>query len=307
MADNKKSGGEHIFRLSHSSANLMRGCEQRFFHHKGLTPKDSDYVEDMSSLILGKVVHYVLEMGGHQRIKTKDVYKHIMFYCAEHKVKYSELDVPLIVAMVLKYFKFIEKNFSDYELVVAEKEIKTPTFLGYIDAIFKNSKTGEWFICDLKTARLMAASREKYKATLANDYQLNLYSYYAKDVGSHWNLDPEKFKGAWYRVVSKPRLKRRNEGRERPEEDTDYIKRLYKKVECLNYFVPLDLLNPDEFKTNHDELHKRGFDILNKKVEPKKNFKNCMDFFRPCPWWSKCHGDNYSNLKDNTQVKEVVL
>lgn len=260
--------------LSYSSANLLVNCEKRYWHYKvNKTPNDPDYEETYTAINVGKAFHHVLE---HTKHTGKDLGKYLKEACEKYEV---QDDMALLHAMLLRYLE-IHKD-SGLTCFFTEIEIKTPTFLGFVDVGFKDEE-GNWFIADLKTA---ARIDNHLKPKLIKDTQLNLYAGFKEHIAEQYNLNPEKFKGVRYRVTSKPSLKR-----QKSESYVDYVARLKDRVESLDIFIPVELLKPKEVYEEHKRLQKRSVALKKGTVKPTCNYTYCFSYFRPCPYYSHCYG-----------------
>lgn len=267
--------------LSYSSATLLNNCEQRYWHYKvASTPKDSDFEEDYAAFDIGKTFHEVLEKNFHTR---KDLDKLLDAACKEYKTEGSKL---LIKAMLHKYLDLHEASeltCTNCELPIGSKEV-----IGFVDAFMCDSN-GYWYICDLKTAgRWMPG----ILARLASDYQLNLYSHFADIFAATLDFDPKKFKGCLYRVTTKTTIAQKSN-----ESDKAYFNRLYKTVKSYDIFIPKAAMPTDEVWTRHLEAYERSMELRGGSA-PKRNYNYCESYFRPCPYWSQCHGDINSNCSE---------
>lgn len=265
-------------RLSYSSASLLQNCEQRYVHHKVYkTEIDSDSEDSTEAFDLGKAFHAVLENCMHRA----DKYKHsdVIKYCNKYNVE----DVLMIEAMVNKYLWLHQK--SGWEVVDCELAISSNTTVGFIDFIAKKPN-GNWAIGDLKTS---ARWNEGVLSRLSEDYQLNLYSSFADLIAPHLKLDPSKFIGCLYRVTTKTKLKQR-----KTESKEDYYNRVSGNIESYDVFIPKTSMRIEEVSGIHEENYKRCVELFNGEA-PKRNYSYCESYFRPCPFWSNCHGDIFSN------------
>lgn len=273
-------------RLSYSSSTLLQNCSQRWWHYKvNKTPVDSDYVEDQTALVVGKIYHACLENTLHEGLRVEDLSK----YCEDYNVK--EL-MPLIHAMVLKYLKLHAA--SGLKVLACEIPIESDKFIGYVDAIMRDS-ANKWWIVDLKTAGMLDKT---LTSRLHYDTQLNLYSSFTQDIADKLHLDVKNFGGARYRVTTKPRM-----ARKAGESYYDYTKRLAKKVDSMDIVIPQGLMNPSNALDKHMSLWGLGEEIRSGKKLPTKNFSYCNSFFRPCPYWSKCYGEEFSTLSERGEIR----
>ena len=114
-----------------------------------------------------------------------------------------------------------------------------------------------------------------------------IYKEIAKDLG----LDPKKFKGCRYRVVTKPKLKFKA-----TESHSDYVLRIASSAKYHDYVVPIEVMRPSEIFEEHKALHKLALSLHKKKVKPRKNYNYCDSYFRNCEYWSQCHGKCASEI-----------
>lgn len=270
-------------KLSYSSSNLLLGCTQKYYHYKVLnTPKDLDYEEDSLAFNIGKAFHYILEQSNHE--KVMEVEKRLR-YCQE-AYALDEDQVCLVYGMVLKYL--LGSKLTNLKTICCELMIEHEVIFGFIDAIQVDVE-GKWWITDLKTASSISSSLQ---ARLPNDRQLNLYAYYAPEISKKLNLKLDNFGGCRYRVVTKPKLKKK--GSETKEE---YILRIKESSQFRDYVIPKDNLDPLGAYQTHAKIHKMAKDLHAGKLKPLKNFNYCESYFRTCEYFSQCHKDCASRIK----------
>lgn len=288
MSLTKQNGNQ----LSYSSARLLQGCERKFYHYKVKeTPIDSDASKDTTAFIIGKAFHHILEMSNH---KKPEKIGELLEECVQN-LGLAETDCGLVHAMVLKYLRL--RATTNLEAVAVEWKINDPTTIGFVDLIEKDTETGEWFISDLKTAKTF------YPTTLSklpNDRQLNLYASYAPQIAEEFGLDLDKFAGCRYKVTTKSSAKQQAK-----ESYLQYVKRVTDKfIKSYDIIIPKDKLNIVEVVAEHKRLYNRAQSIRDG-AEPLQNFGYCESYFKPCEYWSQCHGDNFSNIKDSLEVLEI--
>jgi len=282
-------------RLSYSSGNLLLNCEQRYWHHKvGNTPHDADHEDNVESLNVGKAFHAVLEDTMHT--ETKETHKLVISYCKEYEVPGKIL---MVHAMVRRYLAM--HAMSGLKCILCETPLsynhpthKTDVFTGYIDAILVDPYTKVWWVTDLKTA---ARWDEKKVALLPQDPQLNLYSHFAVMMASVMDLDPAKFGGIRYRVTTKATIKQSAR-----EGDADYYQRLFDRIQSLDVVIPKHLMDSQGVWDRHMELWHKAED-LRAGVAPQRNYQNCMNYMRPCPWFSQCHGELFTKSGERVKVE----
>ena len=292
MSELKENLGD--VRLSYSSLGTLQTCEQKFAHYKIYkTDKDPDY-EESEALGIGKAFHQVLEVTNHKKVVNKHVDQALM----DHGVKKHHK--CLVIAMAMQAVALNEA--SGLEIVYCEFEISHGDYVGYIDAIGKD-KFGNWWIIDLKSAGKYDA---KILPRLPLDLQLNLYTYFKDHIGSALGLDPAKFAGCKYRQITKSKASQQDN-----ESDAEYIKRLitpkmsYGKfqapVEARDFTVPFFTMRPGMAWSIIQENLIRAREIQQGEA-PKRNYKSCLDFFKPCEYFSQCHGHTFT---DGSQFVKV--
>ena len=274
-------------RLSYSSATLLKNCETRYCHHKVWnTPKDLDYEDKQDAFNLGKAFHWILEESLHTE---KDLMKHLEAACKAFGV---EDDKALLHAMVLRYLQtHIE---SGLKVIKCEQSLSNEDMIGFIDVILGEEDGGFWF-GDMKTA---AWVKDLLFARLKNDVQLNTYSFFHREVAGVLDLDPNKFRGCRYRVVTKTKLKQKS-----TESYVEYVKRLAKNVKSYDIIIPVEDMCIEKTYDDHLRLHARTMELRAGEV-PTKNLSYCDSYFSPCPYWSQCHGSEYT--KCTTELKMIT-
>ena len=271
-------------RLSYSSYQTVKGCEQKYWHYKiNDTPKDSDYVDEKESLMLGKAFHSILEFTRHT---DNNLAEGIKLAQSAYGDFIEEDKMALVVAMVKTYLKAKNNHekFKTLEPVGVEVAIEDDEFLGFVDVVFKD-ESGSWFIGDLKTT---ARQSENLKARLEMDAQLNLYSNYREQIADKLGLDVTKFSGSLYITTNKTTTKRKA-----GEKLSDYVTRLEPAIETRVYVVPFSQEKANWVHVDFLGWHSRTKG-LRKGSKPDRNYSRCEDYFSPCPYFSQCHGHNYS-------------
>ncbi len=250
--------------LSYSSAKELQSCEQKYFHRKvNLTPVDSDY-EESDATALGKAFHYVMENSKHDYYTDKLIAEGM-----------SEFEVDPEEEGKLKR---MSKAYVDYhaasglKVINVELGIHTPEFTGWIDAIAVGP-TG-WWIIDLKTS---AKWDERILATLAKDKQLNLYAYFKAHIESMLDIKVP-FLGCRYRVITKT-----------------------KEPKVIDVEVPAHVMDPEAAWKEHMESRERSLQLRAGEA-PRKNFGACMNYNKPCAYWSQCHGAEYTKSAQLVKV-----
>lgn len=260
--------------LSYSSAKVLDTCETKYWHNKvAQTPNDED-VEESDAFAFGKAFHQVCEDTLHNTYTEALIMKAM----EDHKVGMERLS--LLRAMLENYTTYHRK--SDIAIVKCELKIETPVFIGYIDAIGQ-SKHG-WWIIDLKTSGTHDGA--KLLARLPMDEQLNLYSYFAEEIGRALKLEGP-FLGCRYRQVIKSKAMTQDG--------------LRKGCKVYDIEVPAGSMNPTFAWNRHLDKHLRAVALHNGE-EPKRNYNACMDYHRPCEKFSQCHGEIFSKAYSKCKV-----
>lgn len=277
--------GEEDNRLSHSSANLLRSCERRYWHYKvDKTEVDPDYDKDLQSFAVGKVFHQVLEDNMH--VKPEKIVNIIEAACKLHNC--DEENIPMLHAMLLRYYE--DHKASKLEVIKCEHKIESEDTIGYIDVIMKQGNSKDWWIVDLKTYKSMYFVKP---ANLTRDYQLNLYASFREEIAKHYDLDPMRFKGCILRVVTKPSLKQRKD-----ESYSDYVMRMKGSAKFYDIKIPLSLMSPNEVYEAHYQLYQKSMEMRKWNRKGSCNFNNCFSYNSPCPYYSRCHDGTYSYLQE---------
>ena len=275
-------------RLSYSSANLLKNCQNRYYHYKVLgTKPDSDFNPDKSSLVIGTSFHYILEESKHQK---PEKIGNMLEHCIS-AFNLAEEDAPLVHAMVLKYLRLHKK--TNLECVACEYQIQDPTVIGFIDVIFKEKDSDTWWIVDLKTAARMSPT---LLPKLPQDRQLNLYSYFYRQIATDLGLNPEAFAGCRYRLTTKSTAKMKAK-----ENYEEFVLRLAEAVTSYDIIIPKEKMNLEVAMSEYLDL----FDLsmrLRKGQKPTCNFTYCDSYFSPCPYFSQCHKANFTDLKDALEI-----
>lgn len=276
-------------KLSYSSSTLLKNCEKRYFHYKvAKTAIDPDADDSTEAFDVGKSFHAVLEDTMHQ--EHKNLTEIVKNKCKENECEGEE---AMVEAMVLKYLT--PNSFSGLRSVKCEYEILTDNFIGYIDVVMVD-KMGNWWIVDLKTAARVSPS---LTSRLRHDAQLNLYGSFYQKVAKDLGLDPSKFKGMRYRVTTKTKLKRKT-----TESYEQFRDRIYSSIESYDIEIPFNSTIAKDITDDHYNLWKRSKQ-LHEGAVPTKNTTYCDSYFRPCPYWSQCYGDTYTECEKKLVVKTI--
>jgi hypothetical protein len=269
-------------KLSYSSSNMLLGCSQKYWHYKvNQTPKDKDFEEDNLAFNIGKAFHYILEQSLHGKPENVEAK---LRYCQE-AFSLNDDECHLVYGMILKYLA--GSKLTNLKTIACEVMIEHPVIFGFIDAI-QVDVVGKWWITDLKTASSIS---ENLKAKLPRDRQLNLYSYYAPEVSQKLNLKLEDFGGCRYRVVTKPKIKKKES-----ESIQDYILRIKESAKFRDFVILKDELDPQGAYELHAYYYKQAVKLHSGKLKPVKNYNFCEQYFKTCEYFSQCHGKCASEM-----------
>lgn len=277
-------------RLSHSSARLLEGCERKYWHYKvNNTPKDVDIEDDTAAFKIGTSFHYILEVSMH---KKPEKMGELLEYCVQN-IGLLEKDVGLVHAMVLSYLRL--RKTQTLEAIACEYAIDDPNIIGYIDLIERDTVTGNWTISDLKTAKTFWAT---LVARLPSDRQLSLYASFYKQVAEAFNLDPDKFVGCRYKLTTKSAAEQQAK-----ESYSEYVMRMVDKklVKSYDIFIPKEKLHIDQTIQAHLELYQKA-EYLRAGNKGRQNFSYCESYFKPCAWYSQCHGSSFTELSGSLEI-----
>lgn len=263
--------------LSPSSMTLYTQCARKYFFKKVAHYKvDSDVTEDTEAMMVGKCLHKIFEDYKHEL--TGLTYDTVRVAVLAHGLEDGL--TPMVFAMCGAYKQSHLK--SKLKTVACEHIIDTPEFYGIVDMVLADSKG--WWIGDLKTA---AAYNPAIVPTFARHPQLSMYAANASVLAKDLGLDVEKFKGIRYRCVTKSKLIRKS-----TESLEAYIGRLSKSVKSLDIAIPKEVLAPQDVVEVHQEIAK----AVKSKDEKTytRNHNSCFLYYRPCEYFSRCNGCNYS-------------
>jgi hypothetical protein len=265
-------------RLSYSSLSTLQSCQQKYYHYKiASTPNDSDY-EESEALGFGKAFHEVLEITSHRSWDET-----LLLTAMEaHDVDISE---KFLLEKMLE--KYVEYHLSSgLKVVKCELPIETTQFIGFIDFIATEGN-GYW-IGDLKTA---ARHDESLLPRLPRDMQMNLYAHFADKLEiAIPELVGKKFLGCRYRQVIKSKAKT--------------AKGLESGVSVYDIEIPVSVMDPDGAWS----IFQEQFEVVKLLVNgeaPKRNYSACFNYFRPCQYFSKCHGKNFSKNGKEIRVHTI--
>jgi hypothetical protein len=283
----QRSSGEQ---LSYSGASELKSCAYKYYLRKIKKAEvDADQDADTYALRFGSAVHAVME---------KTFYKRKLFHASflkeaveEHKL--SAEDIYKAYACVMALYE--ESEASELDVIACEKAISSEFCFGYIDAIGVDVH-GRWWIMDLKTSGWVESL---LPIRLARDPQLNLYAAHKEQVAEMLGIDVKMFGGCIYRVVSKTKSD------PHPNESMDaFVKRT--KVKAFSVIIPEKDLNPELVVTQHLALAHEA--TLLKEADENgiaRNFGNCIQWNRPCEFYSHCYGKTYSEALKEMNVSDT--
>lgn len=287
MSSNKEAEASKNITLSYSSANLIKNCEMKYYWYKVAgVAKDPDSSDNEDAFNVGKAFHWILEENGHTENRLIDLLN------AAVKAYEVEDYTAMIHAMLLRYLQVHFK--SGLKVIFCEFSLENDEFLGFIDAIMLDESNGEWWIVDLKTASRFSSIKA---AMMHSDVQLNLYAKFAKEIAEHFDLDLSKFAGVRYRTTEKSRLKRKD-----TESYTEFVTRMAKNIVSYDIIVRAESLDPEAIYSQHKDLREKALQFFDGSRKPTKNLSYCDAFFRPCQYFSQCHGKTFTELKDSIEM-----
>lgn len=259
--------------LSYSSMKTALTCARKYWHSKvANTPKDPDYVEP-DSLQIGKAFHWVLEQTNHEYSNE------ILVVKAMNEFNVDPSDKALLTAMLENYLEV--HKLSGLKVVKCELKLETPNFVGFIDFIAQGENG--WWMGDNKTA---ARHDPSILPRLHKDPQLNLYAKFAPKIGETLGLKGE-FLGFRYRQTVKSKAKTE--------------KGLKEGTPTYDIIVPYKAMDPDTVWSNFLDVYTL-VESLHAGEVAKPNYSACMDYFKPCEYFSQCHGCLHSKGNPAIQV-----
>jgi hypothetical protein len=285
--------------LSPSSFKLYQACQRKYFLEKIVeAPADPDAEDDTEALTVGKIFHKVLEDTRHELAGVT------VGRVAETAKEFAMEDpdtAAMIWAMLYAYKRTHEA--SGLKVLECEKVVDTPDFYGIVDAVMA-SPQGEWWIVDMKTAA--SWNPDALIPTLPTDLQMTLYTQHAPIIAEFLGLDMRDFQGCRYRAAIKMRIMRKAD-----ESIGEYATRLAKVARCYDIEIPKRVIKAGIVAEEHYAARVN----INQKIElaaacsPEiaasyflKNRGNCMSYFRPCKYWSQCHGQTFTEAKTAIKV-----
>jgi hypothetical protein len=259
---------------------LIQSCEQRYSHYKITnTPKDSDYVES-EALGFGKAFHQVLENTLHA-YWNEDLLVKAM---ADNNVDME--DSQLISIMLEKYVAF--RKASGLKVIKCEFGIDTSSYIGFIDALAIDPTSKKWWIVDLKTS---ARHDPNLIPQLAKDMQIGLYSHFVPEIEAHHDeLKGYTFGGFKYCQTIKSKA--------------TTFKGLEAGVKVYEITIPASLIKEGEAWGHFSDVYSRAVELHNGE-SPRKNYSSCFNYFSPCPYFSKCHGLEFTKSNKEITVETI--
>jgi hypothetical protein len=272
-------------RFSYSASTTYQSCHMKYWlKYIEQVDKDPDVEDDGDALRFGKAMHSLLELYRHDyRWMGKPEFR-----LAHDKImEENTITDPAVQTQILSCGVTASELHirSKLEVVGIEVEIGDRDIIGYVDLVV-GDVYGWWWIVDLKSSGLVV---ESLFARLHKDPQLSLYAHYAPMLAERLKLDVNKFAGVRYRVVQKPKTKPKQ-----GESVSAYCTRA--DILCHEVVVDKAHLPTDEQFTKMKRL-KQGAMILTHETA-EKNVGNCIQYFRPCEFWSHCYGATYTVCKD---------
>lgn len=271
--------------LSPSGLQLYQSCPRKYWHKKiGKVKPDAE--EDTEALRLGSAFHKVLEDCKHDLAG-------VTLSCVIRTAAAFELSpdaAALIYAMLSRYKEVHEK--VGLEAIACEVTIALPTFFGYVDVVLADAE-GRWWIGDMKTASTFSPL---LMPQLASHPQLGLYAAHRKSLAEAVGLDPEKFQGCRYRLSTKSKTQRKP-----GEADAAYVGRLRKAVRAYDFAIPAAVLRTSG-ATKALVYAMDRIAASKEREDYPTNFTACTNYFKPCEFWSQCHGRTVSEACEGVAV-----
>jgi hypothetical protein len=282
--------------LSYSSSTTLQACEQKFTYYKiDKIKPDSDQEQTRIHFDIGTIFHSILEDNNHELDGVsagtlENYFNPILNPSLGNEVSWMEHG-PMVIAMLRKYKEM--HAVAGLRAVKCEMELRDPKFLGYVDVVMAD-KDDNWWIVDIKTS---ARFDQNIAARLPKDRQLNLYAFHKSTIAKELKLKVKNYKGCMYRVATKCKIKRKKD-----EAFGDYSRRLLKSVNAYQISVPAGRMDPKGVREEFDRLYDLKEEIRLGTRKPLKNTASCMNYFKPCEFWSKCHGKPFTNMWEDFSV-----
>ena len=274
--------------LSYSSMAQLQTCEMQYAHRKIYkTPVDNPEV-DNTAFHTGSATHQCVEFTnwGLKPLTQMIVDQAIVDYpdAADNK--------GLVHAMALKLIQ--QQKASGLICVKAEQQIVSQKFNGFIDLIAKYP-SGDWYIVDLKTSAYKP--NDGLIARLTFDRQLNLYASYSGMMAPLLDLDPDKFQGCIYRVVTKSKANPKS-----TENYKAFVQRLTKLTKVYDIIIPKDKLHIKEVSEMFEDAYVKSMCLRDGEI-PSKNLGACFNYFRICDYFSHCYGCKSEEVISSIKMK----
>jgi len=311
----KAEKSKWTIKLSHSARTTLYTCQRKWLFAKTHVEKDFDAPDD-ENLRFGSAVHHVLEHTNRVRQDQERILEltreagekyrmghklHGIYYCAQN------------------YFDMHLK--SGLECLYSEVRFDLGWWVGIVDEILYDNTHKVWWIGDTKTTG--RAEIEKWTASLKFDPQMMTYAAFHIEIArvlQDPKIRPENFAGCRYRPTLK--LGDTRDAEPLPEETChDYwVRQIGKKIrgkvkaekECAWDFV-IEYGAGDIYKLRSDHIRHLLSDlclaenIYHYRQIASRNYGSCMAWFRPCEYWSRCHGGRcYTNTKYMTPNTDVL-
>lgn len=270
-------------RFSYSAGNMFLKCKKKWYlKYVEKVDRDTDSEDDALALREGKALHQVLELS----VRDGKNFKLDFLTNAAAEYQLDEESMFKVYACLTSYYRLHAR--CGLTVVGTEVEIGDEGYVGYIDSIMQDSN-GNWWIEDTKTTGMLM---ETIFARLHNDTQLNIYAYYAPQIAEKLKLPLRLFAGVRYRVVAKPRIVNK------PGEPLQaYAGRTTPKI--FDVEIPKRLLNPEDAYLAHMALRNEALMLT---ASAPCNRQSCIDYNRPCEYWSKCHSGTFTECKNSCSV-----
>jgi hypothetical protein len=272
-------------RFSYSGGNMAMKCQRKWYLKYIMKVEvDSDSQDDALALREGKALHTVLEFSNRDARGYKEEY----LIAAAKEQSLDNESFYKVYACLYSYYRLHAP--SGLSVAGTEVEVGDDNYVGYIDSVMVD-RNGYWWMEDTKSSGMVM---ETLFARLEEDQQLNLYAFYAPQVAEKLKLDLSKFAGARYRVVQKPRLVPKNN-----EPLKDFAKRADAKAYDVE--IPVSAMNPVAAYQLHMKLRATMLGLKDEDICP--NRQACIDYNRPCEYWSHCHkGKTFTECKSGVKV-----
>ncbi len=268
--------------LSYSTGKDFLTCEYKVYLDRvKRVAYDKDVGDDAYALRFGTAVHAVMEATLYEHA----AYKKQMLLGAIEAEGLEEDDIYKVFACCVALFQ--ESKASGLKILVCERKISGASTFGFIDAVGVD-RAGRWWIMDLKTTSWFQTLTP---LRLRRDPQLNVYASHADEIAAELGLNINNFAGVAYRVVTKPKTN------PKPQEKlSEYAGRA--KAQARTVYIPLAYLDVQQVLTEHNKNRDRLEAVKAGEIpesQIRRNFNSCVDYNKPCKFWSQCYGASYSD------------